>query len=254
MVDFGNGIIAGGSHKDRVRISQHDGFEFPRTEVNFREFGVLPGGVYTSTRPTTRLMTCRLTFTGYTRREIAAAWIPGVVYTISTERGSMPYVVEDIRFDSPNLVRKRIVVDLAIRSPEAYPIRDIGVVEAGSSSQLEYDLEYDFEYESMDAVSTLNLTNTGTVHTDPVVRMTCSATGMLTVTHLDGTLSLDVEDGDVVVIDSRTRTVTLNGFPALSELDPESVFPSLPPGTWPLSFSQPVTATAWWPILEMGLL
>jgi hypothetical protein len=254
MVNFGNGVIAGGSHRDQVRISDHDGWEFPSTEVNFREFGVLPGGVYTSTRPTTRLMTCRLDFTGYTRQQIAALFAPGEVRVVTTSRGSMPYVVEDLRFASPNLTRKRITVDLAIRSSEAYPIRDIGVVEAGSSTPLVYPFAYPFAYGSMDAVTSLALTNTGTVTAEPRIRLTASATATLTVTHSGGALALDVEVGDVVVIDSRTRTVTIDGDPALSALDPTSVFPILPPGTWPMTFSQPVLVSASWNIYELGLL
>ncbi len=102
-IDFGNGITAGGHATDTVRILGYSGFDFPGIEQSITENAVLDGATVGAARATARRMTVHLDFgRAYTRTEIASAFRPNVERTMSTARGSIPYKVDTLSFDSEN--------------------------------------------------------------------------------------------------------------------------------------------------------
>ena len=258
-LDFGNGIIAGGTSRDSVRITAHDGLEYPIPDVTFGEHGILDGGQYVATRVPTRVMAATMTTEAYSRRELAARFLPGVRYTLTSERGSIPYYVEALTFATPKLVGP-VRFTVAMRSPQAYPTSGYGSAILGDSTPLAITsagieiTAAGLEVESFTGVTSATVTNEGDLCVEPRITLTAASTATLTLTHNQGAFRVDVTAGDVVVIDSAARSITIDGTSALSAFDRTSVWPVLCPGVNNLTFSQAVVVSIGWAALDVGLL
>ena len=253
MLDFGNGIVAGYTARDSVRVASHAGLEVPVAEVTFQEHGVLDGGTFVASRLTSRVMEVTMTTSAYTRREIAAAFRLGKLYTLTADRGAMPYVVEALSFASPNL-RGPVRFTVALRSPDAYPVSAYRAVTSGSSSAMEWPHEWPHTYDSMTVVTSLVIENVGEVDVEPTFTLAASTTDDLTITVDGSAFTVAVTAGDAVVVDSYARTVTLNGVSAYGDMDIASVWPVLAPGANTVTFSQGVAGTVSWAERTIGLI
>lgn len=124
MLDFGNGIVAGGHASDAVRIAEHSGLDYPDVEQGLTENAVQDGGVLGAGRAAMRLMRLALDFDStYTRRAVAQAFTYGVERTLTSTYGSMPYKVIGLGFASGNLTHPLRLL-LTIVSPLACPEGD----------------------------------------------------------------------------------------------------------------------------------
>lgn len=199
-LDFGNGIVAGGTSRDAVRILAHSGLWGPDVENNVIENSVLDGGRFGGSRAMMRRVTVRLEFARLTRRQVAAAFTPGVLRTMSTERGTLPYYVEV----PPDFEPLRAVVRCTVSmvSPQAYPLGAMrshyagdvtvlsiattdGVVAPTLSSPAYQTFTVPYECAGVDVV--LNLNTTATQVLGDMWLATCDGTGKpnLAVTGLD---------------------------------------------------------------------
>lgn len=116
ILDFGNGVVAGGSASDEVRIFAHSGLEAPEIEQALTQNAVLDGGVLGGARAAAREPSVGLDFANstMTRQEILAAFTPGVDRVLSGPRGTFVYRVTGIGFDTDNLAAPiRAVVRIA---------------------------------------------------------------------------------------------------------------------------------------------
>lgn len=253
-LNFGNGIIAGGTSRDPVRITDFVGLDIPIADVSFEEHGILDGGRHVATRIRSRVMAVTMTTTAYSRHEIAQAFRYGRLLTLSSELGSMPYYVEGLVFESPNQrVAARFTVSM--RSPDAYPIREMQVATAGSTAAMEYPHEWPHVYDTMEAVSSLPVViSSGALPAEPKITLTAASTGDLAITHCGGVFTVAVTGGDVVVIDAARRTVTIDGTLAMTTFDRASTWPILCSGSNTLSFSQSVAVTVEFAVRVIGLI
>lgn len=153
-LNFGNGLIAGGSASDSLRIADFVGLDVPIADSTFEEHGVLDGGRYVATRVRSRAMAVTLTTTAYTRHEITSAFRFGRRLTLSSELGSMPYYVEALLFATANQ-RGTVRFTVSLRSPDAYPIKEQQVVTAGSTAAMSWPNEFPHTYDTLVAVSSL---------------------------------------------------------------------------------------------------
>ena len=253
-LDFGNGIIAGGTASAAVRITDHGGLEFPVPEVTFQEHGVLDGGRYVTSRSPSRLMWVQASAFGYTRADIVSAFRVGTEYTLTSEKGSIPYYVEGLTFLSPNLVRTPRFV-LTMHSPDAYPTVMTDGTEVGSLTGMEWPHEWPHHYGTLEAVSSFVVNNTGGIVAEPTITATVASGGVLEVwVGSEGKFLVTVEEGDIVTIDAYERIVKLNGTTDYSTMDYASVWPALQPGYNTIHFSQPVVASATWGVHDVGIL
>lgn len=121
LLDFGNGVIAGGSATDAVCIKGHSGLEYPALEVRGAENAVLDGGTIGSTRAGMRRMSVALDFKTMTRRQIAAAFSPGVERVLSSpDARSIPYFIERVGFEHENLTTRPVSCALTLLASGAY--------------------------------------------------------------------------------------------------------------------------------------
>ena len=130
-IDFGNGIVAGGTRTDDVAILGHSGLEYPAVEMSTTESANIDGGIINGSRAKMREMTLLVRFKTLSRQTITRAFSPGVSRTLSSERGSMPYTVERVEFREQNLRQPYEVASISILSPYAYPL---GEIETGFAS------------------------------------------------------------------------------------------------------------------------
>jgi hypothetical protein len=252
-IDFGNGFIAAFAHSP-VIIHTHEGLYVPEWDTPVREFANVPGGTIGPAREQTRPMSFGFAHDRvHTIDQIRRMFRPGDTYTISSERGSMPYRVVHLGFPE-SLLRAEQEFSLTIRSPWPYPVREQAVKQMGSTSAMQYPHSWPHAYDSMIAASEIVLRNEGSVTAEPILELIASATGTLAVTHADGSLSVAVTAGDTVSIDSARWAVERNGVTALPEMASTLSWPVLRYGDNVISFSQPVTCIARWDVRESGLI
>lgn len=128
-INFGNGITAdfegvpGVTLDTGGRIEKgHYGFLAPTVEIDITEHGIGDGGTVGTIRATSRKMRCTITHRAlWMRKEIQQAFTPGVLRTLTTDLGTMPYYVQDLEFPE-SLAEARYKFTVAIVSPLAYPI------------------------------------------------------------------------------------------------------------------------------------
>lgn len=258
-LNFGNGIIAGGTSRDSVRIVDFIGLDVPIPSATFQEHGVLDGGKYVATRVPTRAMAVTMDTTAYTRQQIHAAFLTGVRYTLTSDRGSMPYYVESITPESANQ-RGKYRFTVAIRSPQAYPVSGYGSAILGASTPLEITsagieiTSAGIAIETFTGVTSATIVNDGELCVEPRITLTAASTGTLTLSHSAGSFIVAVTAGDEVVIDTATRSITIDGVSALSSFDRASIWPILCPGVNTITVSQSVVMSVGWSSLVVGLI
>lgn len=278
MLDFGNGIIAGGSASDAYpRLKGHSGLEKPEIEVMAVEGSMNDGGQLGTSRSTMRRMSVVLDFgtpanlaAGIAmRRHVTASFTPKVLRTLKSDRGTIDYVVEVApTFESENLMAP-VVASITLISESAYPHGAPGFVQSGNMAPGEstvtggavYPLAYPAIYGNVEYSST----PTGTIYTDSKSDVEC---GLITrvvmladapdvaVTFNEDTCKVTgaLVQGDVVVIDSEHFTVTVNGVNRLSWWERSSEWPVLQPGPNMIVCSRPAVVSLVWSPLLMGLI
>lgn len=140
QLDFGNGIVAGGSSADDYpRIIGHSGLDFPEVEQAMLENAITDGGVLGGARSRMRRMTVALDF-GYstTRAAVAAAFTPGVTRTLDNGTLTIDYVVDSLTFATTNLTQP-LRVTVSMVSQDAYPEGDVITATTSDSSVAVFD-------------------------------------------------------------------------------------------------------------------
>ena len=126
VIDFGNGITCdteGPSDTCPAGLLAGDsGLDAPDVELSMTENSNLDGAVYFGSRVPGRRMVLPVGHElAWTKRELQQAFTPGVLRTISTELGSMPYYVERLMFPKLESEARR-AFSVRIASPLAYPL------------------------------------------------------------------------------------------------------------------------------------
>jgi hypothetical protein len=211
-VHLGNGILAGPSARDSVRISDHSGFDGPEYAVGVVEGSSTDGGRITGSRSKSRRPVVKLTFpSSYTRSAIAALFPPRTERVLWTSRGWLPYYVEGLNFTSPRLRGAQTVV-VSMVSGEAY----------AASARLSDSISGPDVVDSESEVAVpVRMTVTLPADTNGVTLRT--ANGITVV-------STAMTTGQVLVVDSEEHTVTLNGTDALSAFSESYEWPKLGAG------------------------
>jgi hypothetical protein len=216
-LNFGNGVVAGGKSTDSTRVEDFSGLDCPDVELADSENAVLDGGAISGSRSKMRRMTVKLDFAdAYTRYEVAQLFTPGVLRTMTSPRGSIPYYVDvPPSFTTSNLTGRPVAV-ISMLSTLAYPqgIEESESLASGSGT---------FPSRS-DVPCGCELTITIPTGGGSEVTITTAAGD----TVLDGTFVA----GEVLVVDSigSTRTVVYDGVNALSMFDRTTPFPELSAG------------------------
>ena len=249
IIDFSNGYRAGTSFRERTgnvqgAIYEHSGAEHPEAEVRWLEGTLKDGGTIFGSRLSMRRVTFGIDFQGVTRREIARAFVPGTRLVISrvTPAGGMlpgevvecylPCTLDTVSFVSQNLNSAKVLLSFVSAYP--YPLSTdefiSGSVEVGVG--LEYPHEYPYEYGSYDADDTIEFRSRTEVNAEPTISFTSGVVASSLTLTLNETIVIDtaIAIGDVVVVDSAARTVTINGVNSLEAITEQSEWPVVVPG------------------------
>lgn len=270
-LDFGNGIIIDGFSSGIARGSS--GLEVPQYEVPVNEFSLLDGGSVGSTRAKARRMTIKVLHDRlWSRQTISRAFSGGVMRTITSPIGSMPYYVDTLSFPENDLEAEREFT-VSIVSPLAFPAGERRYTSVGSAGGgLEYPYEYPYELDSFitsdyiivisstDVVTPAKITATLAVAAADIEFSRPSTTkiipGMSPITYggcttrITGPFSV----GDVVVVDSQNHTVTVNGVNRLSWFDRDKDWFTLVEGANRISSTRLAVLEVEWTPRLMGLL
>jgi hypothetical protein len=202
---------------------------------------VKDGGILGTSRAKMRRMTVALLFTDrtVTRAEIAALFAPGVLRTLSSPRGSMTYVVEELGFEKSDPIGQQRV-SVVMVSTYAYPegsLQTATLNAAGTIASLA----------DVDCAPKFTITLAG------------SATGLIITTPgCTTTLTGSLVASDVVVVDSATCTVTVNNVNSISWFDRSGRFPRLTAGDNAVSVKDSanadIPAVVTWHPRVMGLI
>jgi hypothetical protein len=119
-IHWGNGLTAGGTAADSLRIYDSEGFDAPEIELAVIESTRFDGSVVGGSRSKGRRLTVWMDTDDYTRDEILRAFTPGVLRYLSTSKGSMPYYVEIApQFKTANTTRQ-VDFSVVLFSPLAF--------------------------------------------------------------------------------------------------------------------------------------
>lgn len=262
ILNFGNGVLAGGSSRDAVRLVDHSGLDYPDVDVPINENAVVDGGSVGRARAKTRRMSVKLDFkrSGLTRAEVTRLFPPGAVRQLSSARGAMPYYVDGaVGFESPSIVGAAGKVTVPMVSPLAYPLAAQRLVDTGTTGGATFPLSFPLGFDVMNSPTSNSIVveSGGDVASLPLIIATLeTSVSSLSVlvagrtTTIVGALSA----GDVVAIDSAAKTVTVNGVNRLSWFDREGRWPVLLPGLNEVSTDVLSRIVVSWAPRVMGLL
>jgi len=252
-IDFGNGIVTG---QGGVVLQKKSGFHFPELENAETEYAMGDGGVLGISRGKMRLMTVLLAYTGGTA-DMARAFSPNIERRLTTSKGWIPYKVHEfIPADDPLSDRMATVV---MKSQLAYPLGEPQTYLGGTGGEggLLFPFVFPAFFESIEPIESMEIHSLSEVICDcrvtaqlnvPASLFTITINGR--VTRVEGELSI----GDIIVIDSATSTVTVNGVNRLSWFNKASDFPQLDAGFNYVDIDQYARLTLEWTPRLLGLV
>ena len=256
LIRFSNGYAASLTARGRTKgvqgaIYGHSGAEFPEVEVRGLEGTLRDGGTIFGSRRGMRRITLAVDFRGVTRKQLARDFVPGTPITLSrvTPSGGMltgetidcylPCVLDSATFASSNLNSTKL--SLSFLSEEPFPLGMAELVQGTATVDggLEYPYEYPYKYEGVDTADRIDFWSRTEVPAEPVITFTASlVAASLTLTITEAiVIDTAIADGDVVVVDSANRTVTINGVNSLEHITESSEWPTVVPGNNTVSSS-----------------